>query len=142
MTKTVSALSLVVLALTACQSAPPMPSDLRVVAPSAQVSSEARQLAGTWVGKWNDEFDHVLVVEDINDTTAIVVYSVGAFAKEGIQPSYRRVRATVSGATLRFKLGQSAVDYDLRSDGALVGTFEAPTGRISRAYMKRGAAKQ
>ena len=132
----------VVASLAGCESAPPMPADLRVVAPADSVSPQARALAGTWTGKWNGDFDHVLVIEEISDTSAMLVYSIGASVKEGIQPQYRRVRAAVAGSTLKFRLGSNDVDYALQGDGTLVGTFVASGGRVSRAYMKRAPAKQ
>jgi hypothetical protein len=82
----------------------------------------------------------VLVVEEISDTSAMVVYSIGASQRERIQPMQRRIRASVAGGTMKFKLGTSEVEYMLQPDGTLVGTFTSSGRRISRAYLKRTPA--
>ena len=58
---------------------PPMPSDLKVVAPPLVVPRENARFAGRWIGKWEAQLEHVLVVELVvqNEQTTEVtaVYS-------------------------------------------------------------------
>jgi len=71
--------------------APPMPPDLRVVAPPPSVSRENARFAGRWTGKWEEQLDHVLVVELVvqNEQAAevVAVYSWGVSADTSAKPS-------------------------------------------------------
>ena len=76
---------------------PPMPPDLKVVPPPASVPRENARFAGRWVGKWEEQLDHVLVVElEVqNDqvTEVIAVYAWGVSAELGVStPGWSRVR--------------------------------------------------
>jgi hypothetical protein len=64
-----------------------MPPDLKVVAPPPSVSRENARFAGRWIGKWEEQLDHVLVVELVvqNEQAAevVAVYSWGG-ARRGL----------------------------------------------------------
>jgi hypothetical protein len=57
----------------------PMPPDLKVVAASLSVPRESEWFAGRWIGKWEAQLEHVLVVELVvqneQTTEVLAVYS-------------------------------------------------------------------
>lgn len=61
---------------------PPMPPDLKVVAPPLGVPRESARFPGRWIGKWEAQLEHVLVVELVvqneQTTEVIAVYSGGS----------------------------------------------------------------
>ncbi len=81
--------------------APPMPPDLKVVAPPPSVPRESARFAGRWIGKWEEQLDHVLVVELVvqNDqaTEVVAVYSWGVSASS----AWARRGGRASGAASR-----------------------------------------
>ena len=58
---------------------PPMPPDLKVVAPPLGVPRENAGFAGRWIGKWEAQLENVLVVELVvqneQTTEVLAVYS-------------------------------------------------------------------
>jgi hypothetical protein len=66
----------------AAEPLPPMPPSLKVVAPPLGVLRENARFAGRWIGKWEAQLEHVLVVELVvqNEQTTEVtaVYSGGS----------------------------------------------------------------
>ena len=87
---------------------PPMPPDLRVVPPSPSVPPENARFSGRWVGKWDEQLDHVLVVElQVQNgaaTEVIAVYSWGAGSLGVGFPGWSRVRGRIEGGVLRLEL--------------------------------------
>ena len=67
---------------------PPMPPDLLVAPPPPAVPRENARFAGRWIGKWEGQLDHVLVVElqvqNNQITEVIAVYSWGVSAELGV----------------------------------------------------------
>jgi len=75
----------------------PLPLDLKITPPDAQVSKTNAALSGTWVGFWGGALAHTLVVERIDGSSASVVYSWGVQPSWGIQkPGFVRAKATIS----------------------------------------------
>jgi hypothetical protein len=54
---------------------PPMPPDLKVVAASLSVPRENARFAGWWIGKWEAQREHVLVVQNEQTAEVLAVYS-------------------------------------------------------------------
>lgn len=140
------ALWLIVAAVTtaACASLPPTgtlayPSDLRVVTPSASVAPERAAFSGHWIGTWEVQggvaraLAHALVVEQVEDTWAIVVFSGTAQSGQ----SWGRHRAQFVDGALRFSGSRGTVaTYRVQPDGTLFATMEYQ-GKIFRSRMTR-----
>lgn len=138
---TVIRLSLVVLGLAAaataeaavdCRGATPLPDDLTLASPAADVPEGSARFAGAWTGAWRDARGNeaqcnALVVEDVDAKGyARVVYSVGASPTMGSGiPNVWRVTGRIVDGVLRFRLptvDRGALAY--RFDGAaLAGTY-------------------
>ncbi len=63
------------------QSPPPVPPDLSIEKPAASLSEQIKALPGKWTGQWNayNGWDTVLYVEEINQTSARVVFAWGDY---------------------------------------------------------------
>lgn len=125
------------IALAGCAStAPnvPLPPDLRIAAQDPTLAPHVRGLAGKWTGYWarpDGRLNHVLVVEEINGSTAKVVYAYGALITSqggGIDPGWFRTTGNIDAngqLSLNLRAGQQAV-YRLQSDGSLKGSYKHP----------------
>ena len=123
---------------------PPMPPDLRVVAPPPGVPRENARFSGRWIGKWEGELDHVLVVElqvqSDRATEVIAVYSWGVSGSLGVgSPGWTRVRGRIEGGALRLDLTrvQATAIYTMQADGTLVGEYWRGDHLASRARLAR-----
>jgi hypothetical protein len=123
---------------------PPMPTDLRVVPPTAGVPRESARFSGRWVGKWEGQLDHVLVVElqvqNENATEVTAVYAWGVAPTLGVgTPGWMRVRGRIENGTLQLDLarvGSRAIDI-FRADGTLVAEYWRGDRITSRARLTR-----
>jgi hypothetical protein len=129
-------------------SVPPMPPDLRVVPPPAGVPPEHARFSGRWVGKWDDQLDHVLIVElEVPAgaiTEVIAVYSWGSGSLGVGLPGWSRVRGRIESGALRLELTrvQATALYTIQPDGTLVaeywrGDHVTARGRLTRAPRER-----
>jgi hypothetical protein len=123
---------------------PPMPPDLRVVAPPPGVPPENARYSGRWIGKWEGQLDHVLVVElqvqNDKATEVIAVYSWGVSGALGVgTPGWARVRGRIEGGALRLDLTRvhATAVYTMQADGTLVGEYWRGDRVTSRARLAR-----
>lgn len=123
---------------------PPMPPDLQVVPPPAGVPRENARFSGRWVGKWENQLDHVLVIElqvqSDRATEVVAVYSWGVSASLGVgAPGWTRVRGRIEDGTLRLDLTrvQARAVYTLQADGTLMGEYWRGDRVLSRARLAR-----
>jgi hypothetical protein len=71
---------LVIVGLTACATPqsgvkePPLPNDINIISPSPDLPKEIAVFSGKWKGTWIHGIDAILVVEEIQDTWAQVVF--------------------------------------------------------------------
>ena len=134
------ALPLAFLFLAGCASGPstaPMPPTVNITPPAANVPANVKALSGKWAGRWDGDLDHILIVEEVEQLSAVAVYSWGSSHSRGITPGWQRVRGTVEPGLLRMTLrNQAKVTYRVQTDGTLQGTYEW-TGGVSRATLNR-----
>jgi hypothetical protein len=115
-----------------CAGATPMPADVTITPPAADVSADIARFSGAWGGVWapragGDGPCAVLVVEDVfANGYARVVYSVGASDPVSPQPRAWRASGRVVEGVLRFELPLSwrpELTYRLVGND-LAGTFK------------------
>jgi dienelactone hydrolase len=103
----------------------PLPTDLRLDAPAADVPASIARFAGAWAhGAWGGVLPHVLVVEAVDAAgRAQVVYALGDFAEGNVSRGHRRETGRIDGDVLAFDLTDRArAAYRLVGD-ALHGTY-------------------
>ena len=132
------------LAATAAHAQPsfvPLPADVAVTAPSADVPPAVARFSGVWArGAWDSVLPHVLVVERLEaDGSATVVYAIGARAEWNIRPSATRVASRVDDGTLRVVLrdGRAIAEYTLDGE-TLRGRYKVGDN-TSRVLLSRTA---
>jgi hypothetical protein len=121
----------------------PMPPDLRVVPPPAGVPQDHARFSGRWVGKWDDQLEHILIVElEVPagpSTEVIAVYAWGAGSLGVGLPGWSRVRGRIEGGALKLELTrvQATVVYTMQPDGSLVAEYWRGDQVTARARMTR-----
>ena len=72
---------LAIFGLTACATTqsglkgPSLPNDINIIAPSSDLRKDIAAFSGKWVGTWEVGTEIILVVKEIDDTWAHVIYS-------------------------------------------------------------------
>jgi hypothetical protein len=121
----------------------PLPSDLRVVPPPSGVSAEHARYSGRWVGKWDEQLEHVLIVElevpSGATTEVIAVYSWGSGTLGVGLPGWSRVRGRIENGALMLDLTrvQATVVYTMQADGTLVAEYWRGDQVTARARLTR-----
>lgn len=113
----------------------PLPDDVSIVPPAENVPDALRRFSGAWIGKWAEEMDHVLVVEEVQASgKATIVYAWGDSSRWKITRGWTRTTATISGDGIdvdRFRNG-AEVDYKLEDPDTLSGDY------WRRGYLTEG----
>jgi dienelactone hydrolase len=110
----------------------PLPSDLKIGTPAADVPANVSRFTGAWArGAWDGVLPHALVVETVDGTgRAQVVYALGDSDEANVTRGYRRVTGRIVGDLLAFDLSERAsVVYHIAGD-SLRGTYTS----IRRRY--------
>jgi dienelactone hydrolase len=110
----------------------PLPPDVALVPPAADVPRGAARFAGVWAnGAWDGVLPHVLVVESVDASGQVrVVYALGDYAEGGISRGFRRVTGRMEGDALTLDLGDGARAVYRIDAETLRGTYT----RGRRAY--------
>jgi hypothetical protein len=97
----------------------PLPADVAVTPPGADVPPAAARFSGVWAhGAWYGELPHVLVVERLEaDGRAAVIYAVGESSDLYVKPAATRVTGRVEDGVLSFWLRDGTVAVEYRLDG-------------------------
>ena len=121
----------------------PLPPDLRMVPPPSGVSPEHARFSGWWVGKWDEQLEHVLIVElEVPSGTATevtAVYSWGSGSLGVGLPGWSRVRGRIEDGALRLDLTrvQATVVYTMQVDGTLMAEYWRGDQVTARAHLTR-----
>jgi hypothetical protein len=115
-----------------CSKATPLPADLTITSPAADVSADLAKFSGTWSGTWltragAETACGTVVVEEILPNGFVrVVYSVGVFDPYLAQPKWWRASGRIVAGILRFELAlPSRPEYTYRFAGNdLAATFK------------------
>jgi len=118
----------------------PLPPDLRVVPPGPAVPAAWARFSGVWTGRWGGTRDHVLVVEEMGERDAIVVYAVGA--QRDRPGAWWRRKARMAKDWLVVELFHNERATYAPGDGkALAGTWTSDDGRVSRVKLEARVAR-
>jgi hypothetical protein len=120
----------------------PLPSDLKVDPPAADVPANVSRFAGAWAhGDWDGVLPHVLVVETVDGTgRAQVVYALGDFAEAKVTRGFRRLTGRIVADLLTFDLSDGAsVVYHIAGD-SLRGTYVSSRRRYTVTLTRTALA--
>lgn len=121
----------------------PLPSDLKVDLPAADVPASVSRFAGAWAqGAWDGVLPHVLVVESVDGAgRAQVVYALGDSAEARVNREYRRVTGRIVGDLLMLDLSEGAsVAYHIAGD-SLRGTYTSGRRRYAVTLTRTALAE-
>jgi dienelactone hydrolase len=124
----------------------PLPANLALVAPGADVPPSVARFAGAWArGAWDGVLPHALVVEAVDATgRAQVVYALGDLAEANVTRGYRRVTGQILGDLLTVPLGEGAsADYHWEANtlrGVYTSARRRHTVTLARATLGEIAA--
>ena len=121
----------------------PLPSDVKVDLPAADVPANVSRFAGAWAGgAWDGVLPHVVVVETVDAMgRAQVVYALGDSAEANVTRGYRRVTGRIVGDLLTFDLSESTfVLYHIAGD-SLSGTYISHRRRYTVTLTRAALAE-
>ena len=119
-----------------CRGQTPLPTNVRLITPGAEVPEAYAKFAGAWIGAWMDQngrevLCHTLVIEEVmpNGFTK-VIYSIGTHATWNIRhPNFWRATGRIIDGVLRFHLPVTArpsLAYRFNGE-TLLGTHNSGT---------------
>jgi len=111
----------------------PLPDDIKIAAPAADVPKDIAAFSGAWEGKWGAYTEAALVVEEINSKEAKVIYCEGE--QTGFYPapaSCERYKAAVTPENFQIEFGpieKIRFTFSMQNNlNQVKGTFKAPGG--------------
>jgi len=114
----------------------PLPSDASAATVPKFATDLQRRWSGVWVGAWNGDLKHVLLIERIaEDGAAGIVYAEADNLYSGMRAMWSRLDAVVSGRTLTVRAPTFTATYNIDDDGQLHAFFKGV--RIARTTMSR-----
>jgi hypothetical protein len=129
-------LSLTVLQTQAAE--PPLPNDVKIIPPSPDLPKEIAAFSGKWVGEWNIGLSSILIIEEINEKEAKVIYSVGDYPRMGIQANYKRYTAKVLSRAkprIEFTTELSALIFEMKDQNNLEGVSTHQRGERNLKFV-------
>jgi len=140
---------LVIVGLTACATLqsgvkePPLPNDINIISPSPDLPKEIAVFSGKWKGTWSHGLDSILVVEEINDAWAQVVWSQGDLPRYDVSAKYFRFKCKViPGPKPKlewvFRTGPGGtISFEATDSNTLEGSMSIGGPVINKIIMKR-----
>jgi hypothetical protein len=131
----------------------PLPKNINIVAPPADLPREIAAFSGKWTGKWDAVLNSVLIVEEINDKEAKVILAQGNYPPWPVEAGYRRIIARVifsSKPSIEFevkRIDQPVVTFEMQKDLNTIKGFWVyicrPDDRTAEnAYTCQDSAKE
>jgi hypothetical protein len=126
-----SVLVFLVVLLTACAAALPVPTDVAIIPPGSDLAPELAAFSGTWEGLWEGQAPGRLIVERIDATSARIVIIWGT--------GYSRHKANVlPGGKIEFGgSGRPYFVFTMSKDRTSIGGEREHQGRINTTTMKK-----
>jgi hypothetical protein len=139
---------MVIVGLTACATMQgglkdiPLPNDINIVPPAPNLPKEIAAFSGKWEGTWDSGLDSILVVEEIHDTWAQVVFAHGDLRRYNYTANYERSKfKVISGPKPKIEAvpsirDVSLISFEVKDSNTLIGSMTGSTWKRS-VFMKR-----
>jgi len=120
----------------------PLPKDVAIIPPADTLPKNLAAFSGHWIGRWGDVLPSQLIVEEITERNALVIYSWGESSSGSFKEGWTRIQANVTssgilkwgGTTDR---GITKVKFRLdENNKVLLGIFER-NQRVSKIVMRQ-----
>jgi hypothetical protein len=118
---------------------PPLPNDIKISPPSPDLPKETAALSGKWAGTWNNGQKAILVVEEIQENRARIVYSWGDIALFAVADHRRFPCKVISGPNPQLEwIGPEGAitNFELKDFDTLEGSRTIP-GSHTSVVMKK-----
>ena len=113
----------------------PLPDDVKIAPAPDAAGASLQRFLGAWVGAWDDDLKHILIIEDVRaDGTAQVVSAIGDNPTFNISRGWVRATGTISGDTLTIA-SSSTSTYALAA-GTLTAAFQRGSIRSNARLSK------
>lgn len=96
----------------------PLPNDIKIISPSPDLPREIAAFSGQWIGTWGGFLNSILVVEEITEKEAKIVYAWEAYKAPppvlSAKAGYKRFVAKVilsAGPEIEFGSGGGSVKF-------------------------------
>lgn len=138
-----STIGCLVVLLTACVSALPVPTDIDINPPGSDLTPELSAFSGTWEGVWDGVLQSRLIIERIDTTSARVVYIWGADPNGRFEVGYSRQNAKVlPGGKIEFGgSGRPYFVFTMSKDRSSISGERESKGQINTTTMKKVGQK-
>jgi hypothetical protein len=91
----------------------PLPDEINIVAPEPDLAKEIAAFSGKWKGIWNGVgLEAMLIVEEINDERAKVIYAWGEGSRD--KKGYSRFIAKVIPGSKKIEFGRKGNNYEIK----------------------------
>ncbi len=115
----------------------PGPTDVKITPPAPSVPAEIAAFSGTWEGAWGGTLASRLIVEEVDNQSARVVYAWDDDSQGRFKGGWSRVRAKVSpGPSLEWGSGVQ-FKFMMGKDRATIDGEREQGGYISTVTMKK-----
>jgi len=119
----------------------PLPEEINIVVPGPDVPPEIAAFSGRWEGNWDRTLDAILVVTEINQREATVIYAWGDAPEWNTKKGYRKYKAVViPGEKPKIKFGgKGAPEFtvEMRKDLKTVNIERESQGNIAETKLKK-----
>jgi hypothetical protein len=116
----------------------PLPPNVRIIPPDANLLPDVRAFSGKWFGAWETGRKIMLVVERLDQSEADVIFAWAS--RGGDTPDWRRLNGRVEPGTLTLNVhrttGDATITFHLQVDDTLDATFQTD-GRMWTGRLKR-----
>jgi len=95
----------------------PLPENIKIIVPDPALPAEIRAFSGRWSGTWSNSCGSlkvVLIVKEINNQEARVIYAWGDEPNWFIQAGYGKYIARVNGWEIKFYGGTSTFTFKMQ----------------------------
>jgi hypothetical protein len=131
--------------LTACATtsttALPKPTNVKIIPPASNLDPNLAAFSGTWEGYWDGQLHSRLIVEQMNKTSARVIYIWDSSAIHNFPAGWRRIEASVlSGGKIHWG-NNISFTFTMNKDHSSIEGVRRHNGALNLITMKKISTK-
>ena len=118
----------------------PLPNDIKIIQPDDSVTQDLASFSGAWGGVFEGNWNTVLIVEELQNDKANVIYALGPHPYFG-EGQFRRLTGELVDGILKIKepddIGGFTIAYRLNPDGTLHEIARKPGEKSAELNLRR-----